>query len=254
MIVFKSFHDWKKFKTKHLNAKTIGLVPTMGNLHRGHLSLCAASKLQNDVTVVTIFVNPKQFNESADFTRYPRTLPQDIALLEQHEVDYCITPSEEEIYADNYTYQVSEKNLSLMLEGEFRPGHFTGVLTVVLKILLAVGAQRAYFGEKDYQQYLLIRGMVESLWLDCEIIVCPIVRESSGLPFSSRNSLLSADQRKLADSVATIFNNKDVSLDEIRQQLMALDITIDYLLEIFNRRIMAVRVGNVRLLDNYAHF
>ena len=107
MIVFKSFHDWKKFKAKHLNAKTIGLVPTMGNLHRGHLSLCTASKLQNDVTVVTIFVNPKQFNESADFTRYPRTLPQDIALLEQHEVDYCITPSEEEIYADNYNYQVS---------------------------------------------------------------------------------------------------------------------------------------------------
>jgi pantoate--beta-alanine ligase len=251
-LIFKSFQEWKQFKKAHLSQKSIGFVPTMGNLHRGHLSLCAESQKQNDVTVVSIFVNPTQFNETSDFECYPRTLEADIELLKQQNVDYLILPQQEEVYADQFSYQVSEHQIATQLEGEYRPGHFTGMLTIVMKLLMGVGAIRAYFGEKDYQQYLLIKGMVKSFFMDCEIIACPIIREDSLLPFSSRNSRLNVNERIIADTVAKIFNQLSVSLDEIRLELLHLGVEIDYLEERFNRRLMAVRVGAIRLLDNYA--
>ena len=252
MEVFESFYEWKAFKKAHLQHLNIGFVPTMGNLHQGHLSLCQISQSQNDVTVVSIFVNPTQFNDAKDFEFYPRTLEHDLALLENQGVDYCILPRQQEIYADDYSYQISEKNVSSILEGAFRPGHFTGMLTVVMKLLLGVAPSKAYFGEKDYQQYVLVKGMVESFLMDCEIIPCPIVRESSQLPFSSRNSRLSLEERVIADKVASIFNSRTLSIEEIQQQLLVLDVKIDYLEEQFDRRLMAVRIGAIRLLDNYA--
>jgi pantoate--beta-alanine ligase len=252
MKVFESFWEWKAFKKANLSEKTIGFVPTMGNLHQGHLSLCATSQNYNDVTVVSIFVNPTQFNDASDYDAYPRTLQNDLALLEQQGVDYCILPNQSEVYADNYRYQIHETKISKLLEGEFRPGHFNGMLTIVLKLLLGIAPTRAYFGEKDYQQYLLVKDMVESFFMDCEIIACPIIRETSLLPFSSRNSRLLPAERVIADQVAGIFNAKELTIDEIRQQLLDLGLEIDYLEEQFNRRLMAVRVGKIRLLDNYA--
>lgn len=251
-VIFKSFSEWKLYKKNQLSEKNIGYVPTMGNLHQGHLSLCAASQKQNDVTVVSIYVNPTQFNDSSDFDCYPRTLKADIELLKQQQVDYLILPEQEEVYADQFSYQVSENQIATELEGAFRPGHFTGMLTVVIKLLLGVGAGRAYFGEKDYQQYLLIKGMVKSFFIECEIIACPIIREVSLLPFSSRNSRLSPNDRQTADAVAKIFNQPHASLEDIRLKLLSLGVEIDYLEEQYNRRLMAVKVGTIRLLDNYS--
>jgi pantoate--beta-alanine ligase len=175
-----------------------------------------------------------------------------VAQLTELGVDYCLILNEAEMYADNYCYQVMENQLANTLEGPIRPGHFSGMLTVVLKLLLGVGAQKAYFGEKDYQQYLLVDGMVKSLFIDCEIIPCPIIREASLLPFSSRNSRLSVVQRQIADAFAQMFNQAHLSLNEIEAQLKTLPLSIDYLVEFKQRRIVAVRIGEIRLLDNYA--
>src|SRR5262249_39761740 len=159
--------------------------PTMGHLHVGHLSLCHRAKIENDVTVVSIFINPTQFNEANDFKSYPRTLEQDKTLLMEADIDYVFVPETEAIYRDNYEMVVSESLLSTCLEGEFRPGHFNGMLTVVLKLLNLIHPTRAYFGEKDYQQLLLIKKMVEAFFLPIEIIGCPILRDTDGVAFSS---------------------------------------------------------------------
>jgi pantoate--beta-alanine ligase len=225
----------------------------MGNLHQGHLSLCSRSALDNEVTIVTIYVNPQQFNDPQDFSRYPRTIDADKALLNAHGgVDYCLILADAEIYADDYHYQIHERHWSQIMEGQYRPGHFTGMLTIVLKLLLGIGPCSAYFGEKDYQQYLLIQRMQAALFLDCEIIPCPIIREESGLPFSSRNRRLSASERQLADEFAILFLQKHLSLSELKTQIQALGMRIDYCEEHLGRRFIAVRIGQIRLLDNYA--
>ena len=146
----------------------IGFVPTMGNLHQGHLSLLERCCTENDISVLSIFINPTQFNNKNDYTNYPQTLEQDLALAEKAKVDYILMPTYSELYPDDFAYQVSETKISQELEGKFRPGHFTGMLTVVLKLLLLVKAHRAYFGEKDYQQLQLIRGMAKSFFLETE--------------------------------------------------------------------------------------
>ncbi len=138
------------------------------------------------------------------------------------------------------------------MEGAFRPGHFTCILSIVLKLLLAVAPQKAYFGEKDYQQYRLIQGMKQAFFMDCEIVPCPTIRELSGLPFSSRNSRLSIEERQLADSFAAVFLQKKNSLDTIKANVLALGIEIDYLQEFEGRRFIAARIGSIRVLDNYA--
>ena len=250
--IIESMALWQTLRKEKLCSQSIGFVPTMGNLHRGHLSLCAKSMQDNDITVLSIFVNPTQFNDQSDLAKYPRTLDEDLAQLKELNVDYCLVLSDAEMYADDFRYQVSEQQLANTLEGPIRPGHFTGMLTIVLKLLIGVGATRAYFGEKDYQQYLLVDGMVKSFFLNCEIVPCPIVREASMLPFSSRNARLNQSARLLADEFARIFNQKDLLLTEIEDNLKALAIEIDYLYEDRKRRLAAVRIDNVRLLDNYA--
>jgi pantoate--beta-alanine ligase len=178
--------------------KRIGLVPTMGALHEGHLSLVEAARKENDFTVATIFVNPTQFGPREDFAKYPRTLEQDIALLSPAGCDVVFAPTAEEMYPPHCTTAIEPPQVASVLEGTFRPGHFRGVCTVVLKLFELVPSERAYFGQKDYQQQLVLRHMVRDLNLPVKIVTCPIVREANGLALSSRNRYLSDAERNSA--------------------------------------------------------
>jgi len=177
----------------------VGFVPTMGYLHRGHLALVERARAENPFVVVSIFVNPLQFGPQEDFTRYPRDLDRDARLLEQAGVDLLFAPEVEEIYPRGFASRVSvEGPLTALWEGEVRPGHFQGVATVVAKLFLLVQPRRAYFGEKDYQQLLVVRKMVRDLGFPLEVVGVPTVREEDGLALSSRNLYLSPETRKKA--------------------------------------------------------
>lgn len=250
MHIFNTMDDWRHTrKTLPANC-SLGFVPTMGTLHSGHASLFKQSMLENDVTAVSIFINPTQFNQREDFLHYPRTRQADLDLLTSIGVDYCLLPDEAYLYADNYRYQVDEKQYSNHMEGVKRPGHFTGMLTVVMKLLNLAKPQRAYFGEKDYQQLQLIRGMVEAFFMDIDIIACPTIREASGLAYSSRNQRLTPKERILADQFATLFH-QNKSCQEIINALNEHNILVDYIEEHDNRRFAAVCIGDVRLIDNW---
>ena len=175
--------------------KTIGLVPTMGALHAGHASLVKRAVAENDVVVVSDFVNPTQFNDKNDLLKYPRTLDADCKLLEECGASFVFAPSVEEIYPEPDTRQFSYAPLDTVMEGKFRPGHFNGVCRIVSKLFLIVEPTRAYFGEKDFQQLAIIREMVRKYPFNLEIVGCPIVREADGLALSSRNARLSDEQR-----------------------------------------------------------
>lgn len=175
--------------------KTIGLVPTMGALHAGHASLVKRAVAENDVVVVSDFVNPTQFNDKNDLLKYPRTLDADCKLLEECGASFVFAPSVEEIYPEPDTRQFSYAPLDTVMEGKFRPGHFSGVCQIVSKLFLIVEPTRAYFGEKDFQQLAIIREMVRKYPFNLEIVGCPIVREADGLALSSRNARLSDEQR-----------------------------------------------------------
>lgn len=190
--------------------KSIALVPTMGALHAGHASLVERAVRENDVTVVSVFVNPTQFNDKNDLKNYPRTLEADCALLERVGASIAFAPSVEEMYPSEDTRQFSFEPLDTVMEGACRPGHFNGVAQIVSKLFYAVEPDVAYFGEKDFQQLAIIREMVRQLALPVEIAGCPIVRESDGLAMSSRNTLLSAEERERALTISrTLFNSLD---------------------------------------------
>ncbi len=175
---------------------SIGFVPTMGALHQGHLSLVDASRTRCGATVVSIFVNPTQFGPHEDFDRYPRDLATDLALLAPHDVDLVFAPSVEEMYPRAFQTYVNVEQVTLPWEGGHRPGHFRGVTTVVAKLFNQVGPDQAFFGQKDYQQTVVIRQMVHDLAWPIEIVVCPTVREPDGLALSSRNAYLNESQRQ----------------------------------------------------------
>ena len=185
------------------NNKTIGLVPTMGALHAGHASLVKQSVKENDVTVVSVFLNPTQFNDKGDLERYPRTLEADCQLLEACGADYVFAPTVEEIYPkpDNRQFEFSPQ--STVMEGAKRPGHFNGVCQVVSRLFYIVRPDRAYFGEKDWQQIAVIKRLVDFIGMkdSITIVECPIVREQDGLAMSSRNTLLTADERAIAPKI-----------------------------------------------------
>lgn len=190
--------------------KRIGFVPTMGALHDGHASLVARSVKENDITVVSVFVNPTQFNDKNDLKNYPRTLDADCALLGRVGAAVVFAPSVEEMYPTEDTRRFSFAPLDTVMEGACRPGHFNGVAQIVSKLFYAVNPDRAYFGEKDFQQLAIIREMVRQLSLDVEIVGCPIVREEDGLAMSSRNTLLSEDERERALTISsTLFASVD---------------------------------------------
>ena len=205
--------------------KTIGLVPTMGALHEGHASLVRRSVKANDVTVVSIFLNPTQFNDKSDLERYPRTLEADCALLEQCGATIAFAPSVEEVYPEPDTRQFSYPPTDSVMEGAHRPGHFNGVCQVVSKLFSFVEPDRAYFGEKDFQQIVVIRRMVDDLGFKLQIVPCPVVRERSGLAMSSRNTLLTPEERLTAARIYSILEeSKDYAVDheveEVRERVV----------------------------------
>ena len=186
--------------------KKIGLVPTMGALHEGHASLVRRSVEDNGVTVVSVFLNPTQFNDKKDLERYPRTLEADCALLEQVGADIVFAPSVEEMYPEPDTRRFSYPPVDTVMEGAFRPGHFNGVCQIVSKLFAAVEPDRAYFGEKDFQQIAVVRAMVKDLGFGVEIVPCPVVREESGLAMSSRNTLLTDEERAVAANIYAVLS------------------------------------------------
>ncbi len=251
MQVYRNLNEWRTARASWPNQQSIGFVPTMGNLHAGHASLFATSQQENDCTVASVFINPTQFNQPADFKHYPRTLEADMHLLERMGVDHCLLPDEHAMYPDGYRYQLDENQLAHHMEGRQRPGHFKGVLTVVMKLLNLVKPTHAYLGEKDYQQLQLIRGMAEAFFMDVIIKGCPTIRETSGLAYSSRNSRLTQGLRQVADDFASIFH-QNLPCEQIIQSLNAQGIRVDYIEEHEGRRYAAVHIGDVRLIDNYA--
>ena len=192
------------------NGKSVGFVPTMGALHDGHASLVKRSVAENDVTVVSVFVNPTQFNDKNDLKNYPRTLEADCKLLEAVSADVVFAPEVAEMYPEEDRRQFSVAPLDTVMEGACRPGHFNGVAQIVSKLFYAVEPDRAYFGEKDFQQLAIIREMVRQLSLNVEIVGCPIVREKDGLAMSSRNTLLSMEERERALTISrALFRSQD---------------------------------------------
>lgn len=190
--------------------KKVGLVPTMGALHTGHASLVKRSVSENGVTVVSVFVNPTQFNDKNDLEKYPRTLEADCNLLADCGADFAFAPSVSEMYPQPDTRQFSYAPLDTVMEGAFRPGHFNGVCQIVSKLFDAVQPDRAYFGEKDFQQLAIIREMVRQMNYNLEIVGCPIVREEDGLALSSRNKRLSAQERENALNISqTLFKSRN---------------------------------------------
>ncbi|MBP5484429.1 MAG: pantoate--beta-alanine ligase [Bacteroidaceae bacterium] len=181
--------------------KSVGLVPTMGALHEGHASLVRRSVKENDVTVVSIFLNPTQFNDPKDLERYPRTLESDCKLLEQCGAQIAFAPSVSEMYPEPDTRSFSYPPTDSVMEGARRPGHFNGVCQIVSKLFMITEPDRAYFGEKDFQQICVIRRMVADLGFKMDIVPCPVIREASGLAMSSRNSLLTPDEKVLAANI-----------------------------------------------------
>jgi pantoate--beta-alanine ligase len=227
-----------------------GLVPTMGAFHGGHLSLFAAAREENDVVVVSLFINPAQFGPGEDLDRYPRDEKRDAQLAEEAGVDVLFAPSAEEMYPDGFATWVDVGELGKQLEGEFRPDHFRGVATVCLKLFNIVRPARAYFGQKDAQQAAVVKQLVRDLNLGLEIRVAPTVRDVDGLALSSRNAYLSPEEREAALALPRALATQD--LDRARAVLRDLD--VDYVEEAnFNgERVLAaaVRVGRTRLIDN----
>jgi pantoate--beta-alanine ligase len=264
-------------RPKKLAGKTVGLVPTMGALHEGHLSLVRASRERCDVTVVSIFVNPTQFGEGEDFEAYPRDLDADAALLEGAGVDVIFTPSVAEMYPAGAVTRVDPGTLGTIWCGASRPGHFVGVATVVTKLLSIVGPDVAFFGEKDFQQLQVLRRVVADLDLPVEIVGCPIVREADGLALSSRNRYLTTEQRThalvlsraLARAAARAADGETDAVS-IAEELASTissepEVILDYatvadaatlqpiaVLEREGRALVAARVGKARLIDNVA--
>lgn len=246
----KGTAKWLKLRTsRRFAGKTAGFVPTMGALHEGHLSLLRRAKKENVLAVASIFVNPAQFNDPRDLKRYPRTLAEDIRKLQAAKTDYLLLPSAGEMYPDGYRYRLNEISESGLLCGAHRPGHFEGVLTVVMKLLNLVRADKAYFGEKDYQQLHLVRGMAEAFFVGTEIVPCPTLREKDGLAMSSRNLLLEPEHRKLAPALHKALRST-AGPAEIKKRLAALGFKPDYVEERWGRRFAAAKLGKVRLIDN----
>ncbi len=255
---------------------SVGFVPTMGYLHEGHKALIKESKMQNDLTVVSIYVNPTQFLPGEDYTRYPRDLDRDVAICEELGVDVVFAPTDEEIYPEGARTEVRVKGLDEILEGEFRPGHFTGVATVVLKLLNIVQPDRAYFGEKDYQQLKIIERLVRDLLLPVKVVPVSIVREKDGLAYSSRNVYLSKEERESALSIYKSFllaqelikkgeRRAEVLREEMERFIKSFPLVskIDYIaftdpdlnpkdrVDRGDRILIALWVGKTRLIDNW---
>jgi len=263
------------------DGKSIGLVPTMGALHKGHLSLVKNSISNNDITVVSIFVNPTQFNNPNDLASYPRTVDKDLELLQTIGCDIVFVPEADDIYSKSETesrFEFDFEGLDKVMEGKFRPGHFNGVVQIVSKLFDLVRPDRAYFGEKDFQQLAIIRLMTRRYNLPIEIVPCPIVREDSGLALSSRNSLLKDNEKQVASHIYAVLNESrqfvpQTEVEELKQCVIAaieqkpelkveyFDIVDGHTLKSIGKwdecdyvvGCITVFCGNVRLIDNICY-
>ncbi len=247
--VFESMTDFVKHRQAIDKTKCVGFIPTMGALHQGHASLLEKSSAENDFSVLSIFVNPTQFNDPSDFTNYPKTWESDFKIASECNVDFIITPTFEQMYPDKYRFKISENELSQKFCGASRPGHFDGVLTVVMKLLHIADSHRAYFGEKDFQQLQLIKDMAKSFFLKTEIIGCPTLREPSGLAFSSRNSRLSPAGREKAALISKFIRHSSTAKDA-KENLNENGFIVDYVEDYQQRRFVAAFLEGVRLIDN----
>ena len=276
MKIAKTIKETKEFINKlKLQGLSIGFVPTMGALHKGHLELIRRAKAENDFVSCSIFVNPIQFNNSDDLKKYPRTLEDDIKKLEEIACDLVFIPSVEEMYPESDNTKYDFGGIEKVMEGKFRPGHFNGVAVVVKKLFDIIEPDKSYFGEKDFQQLTIIKALVKKLKLPVEIVPCPIIRESDGLAMSSRNRRLTAYERKIAPAIfnalkaiskiaseKSVKELKDFYAQEIEKipemQTEYFEISnIDNLSPVKELRkgkeyvaCTAVFLGNVRLIDN----
>lgn len=275
MQVFQTIQDLRKYLWLiRLQGGSIGFVPTMGALHQGHLELIRRAKAENDCVVCSIYVNPMQFNNAEDLAKYPRILDKDKVLLESIACDVLFAPSDTEMYPQASVIQFSFGNLEEVMEGKFRKGHFNGVATIVSKLFHCVMPDRAYFGQKDLQQCLIVKRLVADLSFPLELIICPIVRESNGLAMSSRNRRLSPQEQEIATHLfkaLQIAENllSNAPFDKIRKEVAAYlgqipEIELEYfeiadgetlqsLDAIGNKPValcIAAFVGGVRLIDN----
>ena len=249
MDIIRTLDEWWKLRSK-LSKAALGFVPTLGGLHKGHEMLLRRSVEENDGTVLSIFLNRTQFNDLQDWKTYPSVEEVDLAVAETCGVDLVFLPSYEDIYPDNYMFRVvSEHPLSKVMEGAFRPGHFEGVLTVVLKLLLIVKATRAYFGEKDYQQLVLVREMAKAFFLETEIVACSTVRDGRGLPLSSRHKRLTQEELRIGQEFAEVLHTHQF-VPDVEKDLLKKAIAFDYVEERDGRLFAAARIGGVRLIDN----
>lgn len=248
MKIIKTVSEMKEIRAKNAEKK-IGFVPTMGGLHNGHLSLVNRAKSENDITIVSVYLNPTQFNDKKDLETYPANFQDDCNLLEKAGVDYLFAPTYPVMYPDDYKYKVIETDFSKTLCGAKRPGHFDGVLTVVMKLFNIVRPNNAYFGEKDFQQFKLLKGMIDAFFLDINIVPCPIVREDNGLAISSRNRKLSENGLKVAPKFHEILSSK-TSIEEKKAALENAGFKVDYVEEFDGRLYGAVFLEEVRLIDN----
>jgi pantoate--beta-alanine ligase len=252
MQIIQTAKEFQELR-KNIHNKTIGFVPTMGALHKGHRSLLERSRNDNDLSVLSIYVNPKQFNDKNDFTTYPKTFESDLQIAQDAKVDYLFMPSDN-CFASEFGLSTkfnTEHPFALLFEGSKRPGHFNGVLDIVSKLLNITRPTNLYLGEKDYQQYFLISQLVEAYYFDTEVIMCPTIREDSFLPFSSRNSKLSLGEKQKAQEFAAIFRDCTASnISQVRNTLENQGFNLEYL-DIYDDRILvSIKIGNVRVIDN----
>lgn len=249
MRVHHHLADWRAVRAgADYAGRTVGFVPTMGALHAGHRALLERARAENERVVLSIYVNPTQFNDPADLAKYPRTLEADVALA-RGLVDDVVAPAGGDLYPDDYRYRVTETAFSRELEGAHRPGHFDGVLTVVLKLLNVVQPHRSYFGEKDWQQLHLVRRMAEAFFLPGEIVACPTVREVDGLALSSRNVRLSHEGRTRAAQFPALLRRAP-DAGSAALALRAAGFSVDYVEDRAGVRLGAVHLEGVRLIDN----
>jgi pantoate--beta-alanine ligase len=256
--------------------KTVSFVPTMGALHEGHLALVKEARAASDIVIVSIFVNPEQFNDKGDLERYPRDLTTDAALLAQYEVDYIFAPEDSEIYPEGFSTYVYVEGVSEGLEGASRPGHFRGVATIVTILFNAIRPDLAFFGQKDAQQVAVIKRMTTDLGFETEIVVVPTVREESGLALSSRNRILSPEEREKASVIFAALRDAKIAfkqgernaaklIEMVQERISGEPLAaIDYVSIVDPKTLepvekvpetetliaAAVRFGNVRLIDN----
>ncbi len=276
MHIFTAVGPLKAYLKHHRSAQSsIGLIPTMGALHQGHLSLVEASKRDNDITVCSIYINPTQFNSRADLEKYPRTFEKDIQMLREANCDVMFRPDDSEMYPEVSQINIDFGSLDKILEGEFRPGHFSGVALIVSKLFNIVHPDRAYFGQKDFQQLRIISRLIDELKFDVKLMSVPIIRESDGLAMSSRNMRLTAEERRrsvclfenLKQTCAALLRGESFSnlKEEVSKRCIQNNVRLEYLALADTKNLtllqsvkdpdqtillIAAYVGDVRLIDN----